>query len=90
MLDNPGWGGAAPLIPFTIGHDIAGWVHAVGDGVEDVAPGETVAVFPLGATIPGSSRHRGLAEFPVSPASDLVRIPEGIGRRRRQQQPMLA
>jgi propanol-preferring alcohol dehydrogenase len=31
--------------PFTLGHENAGWVHAVGDGVEDVAVGQAVAVF---------------------------------------------
>ena len=31
--------------PFTLGHEIAGWVEAVGDGVSGVAPGEAVAVY---------------------------------------------
>lgn len=30
--------------PFTLGHENAGWVHAVGDGVHDLEPGAPVAV----------------------------------------------
>ncbi|MCB0966297.1 MAG: NAD(P)-dependent alcohol dehydrogenase [Ilumatobacter sp.] len=31
--------------PFTLGHENAGWVHAVGDGVTRVQPGQAVAVY---------------------------------------------
>ncbi len=31
--------------PFTLGHENAGWIHAVGAGVEDVSVGQAVAVF---------------------------------------------
>ncbi len=31
--------------PFTLGHENAGWVHAVGDGVSGVAIGQAVAVY---------------------------------------------
>ena len=31
-------------VPFTLGHESAGWVHAVGDGVLGVARGDAVAV----------------------------------------------
>ncbi len=30
--------------PFTLGHENAGWVHALGDGVRDLEPGQPVAV----------------------------------------------
>lgn len=32
-------------LPFTLGHENAGWVHAVGDGVRGVAVGDAVAVY---------------------------------------------
>jgi propanol-preferring alcohol dehydrogenase len=32
----------AYAMPFTLGHEIAGWVEAVGDGVEDLGPGTPV------------------------------------------------
>ena len=35
-----------PNLPYTIGHENAGWVHAVGDGVTNVAVGDTVILHP--------------------------------------------
>jgi NAD+-dependent secondary alcohol dehydrogenase Adh1 len=35
----------APL-PYTLGHENAGWVHEVGSGVTHVAPGDTVILHP--------------------------------------------
>ena len=38
---------AAPVdLPLTLGHETAGWVHAVGSAVEHVAVGETVICHP--------------------------------------------
>ncbi|MER6991304.1 NAD(P)-dependent alcohol dehydrogenase [Saccharopolyspora hirsuta] len=34
-------------LPYTIGHENAGWVHAVGDAVTNVAEGDKVIVHPL-------------------------------------------
>jgi propanol-preferring alcohol dehydrogenase len=43
FLDSPA--GVLPYdLPFTLGHEIAGWVDAVGEGVEDVAVETPVAV----------------------------------------------
>ncbi|PXY28010.1 NAD(P)-dependent alcohol dehydrogenase [Prauserella muralis] len=33
-------------LPYTIGHENAGWVHEVGSGVTNVAPGDTVILHP--------------------------------------------
>lgn len=35
------------LLPYTLGHENAGWVHEVGSAVEHVAVGDTVIVHPL-------------------------------------------
>src|SRR3982750_2587643 len=35
-----------PRLPYVIGHENAGWVHAVGDGVTNVAVGDTVILHP--------------------------------------------
>jgi alcohol dehydrogenase, propanol-preferring len=41
-----GKGDTVPFsLPFTIGHENAGWVHSVGDGVTSVVPGQAVAVY---------------------------------------------
>lgn len=43
FLDSPA--GVLPYdVPFTLGHEIAGWIEAVGDHVDDLAPGDAVAV----------------------------------------------
>lgn len=34
-------------LPYTLGHENAGWVHAIGSAVEHVAVGDTVIVHPL-------------------------------------------
>jgi NAD+-dependent secondary alcohol dehydrogenase Adh1 len=36
-----------PELPYTLGHENAGWVEEVGDGVRTVAPGDAVIVHPL-------------------------------------------
>jgi NAD+-dependent secondary alcohol dehydrogenase Adh1 len=35
-----------PRLPYVLGHENAGWVHAVGDGVTNVAVGDTVILHP--------------------------------------------
>src|SRR5436309_5482443 len=34
-------------LPYTLGHENAGWVHAVGSAVENVSVGDTVILHPL-------------------------------------------
>ena len=36
----------APTLPYTIGHENAGWVHEVGSAVSNVAVGDTVILHP--------------------------------------------
>jgi NAD+-dependent secondary alcohol dehydrogenase Adh1 len=36
----------APALPYTLGHENAGWVHAIGSGVTSVAVGDTVILHP--------------------------------------------
>ncbi|GAA2900903.1 quinone oxidoreductase [Streptosporangium fragile] len=62
--------GRYPLsLPFVPGEEGAGTVAAVGEDVQDVAVGDTVAW----AQVPG-----GYAERAVVPASRLLRVPEGV------------
>jgi NAD+-dependent secondary alcohol dehydrogenase Adh1 len=37
----------APALPYTLGHENAGWVREVGSAVSNVAPGDTVILHPL-------------------------------------------
>jgi NADPH2:quinone reductase len=64
--------GLYPLaLPFTPGVEAVGTIEAVGEGVEDVAPGDRVAYFD--ATSPGS-----YAEARVLLADRLVKLPDSI------------
>jgi NADPH2:quinone reductase len=61
----------APSLPAVIGMEAAGTVEAVGEGVEDLKPGDRVAyaMGPLGA----------YAEARTLPAKVLVKLPDDIG-----------
>src|ERR1700694_1365468 len=37
---------SAGALPYTLGHENSGWVHEVGSGVTNVAPGDTVILHP--------------------------------------------
>ena len=39
-------GGAGVTVPIVLGHENAGWVHEIGDGVTTFAPGDAVLVYP--------------------------------------------
>lgn len=69
-----------PFHPITLGHEISGVVRAVGEGVSEWAPGDRVAVWstPRHPSIPGFTRHGGYAEQHLAPATDLVRLPDGV------------
>jgi len=57
-------------LPYTIGHENAGWVHAVGDAVSNVAVGDPVILHPLvtcglcGACRDGDDVHCANSAFP--------------------------
>ncbi|WP_375399487.1 zinc-binding dehydrogenase [uncultured Amnibacterium sp.] len=70
------------FVPMTQGHENAGVISALGDGVTGWAVGDAVGVCssgvrpPLGIFTPG-----GFADKLVADASDLARVPEGLDLR---------
>ncbi|QTX05169.1 zinc-binding dehydrogenase [Agromyces archimandritae] len=72
--------GVMPFLPMTQGHENAGVISAIGEGVEGWAVGDLVGVNsagerpPLGMFTPG-----GFADKLVANAADLARVPEGLG-----------
>jgi len=58
-----------PDLPFVPGSSLAGTVESVGNGVENLRAGDTVAAFAL---------HGGMAEQIVLPASSCAPLPPGI------------
>jgi 2-desacetyl-2-hydroxyethyl bacteriochlorophyllide A dehydrogenase len=64
-------------LPITLGHEIAGVVAAVGEGVDGVAAGDRVALHYLDADgdMLGKERDGGYAERLVVAAADAVAVP---------------
>jgi len=60
----------APPLPYTLGHENAGWVHEVGSGVTNVRVGDTVILHPTPtcglcrACRAGQDMHCSLSTFP--------------------------
>jgi propanol-preferring alcohol dehydrogenase len=72
-------GGNTARLPFIIGHEIAGEVLTLGDGVDVWRVGDRVAVCPTAsASIPGYTREGGFANLHIAPAADLVRLPDDV------------
>ncbi len=67
-------------LPVTLGHEVAGVVAAVGEGVEEVAAGDRVALHYLteNGDMLGKERDGGYAERIVVPASNAVRVPASV------------
>lgn len=58
-----------PSFPFSPGLEAAGVIDAVGDGVEDVKPGDRVMALP---------GHGGFAEFALAQAERVMKIPDSM------------
>ncbi len=80
VLDDEGWLAIIPNRPIVMGHEIAGVVSAVGEGVTEFAVGDRVGVCPTGASpsAPGYGRDGGFTEKHVCLPGDLVPMPEGL------------
>lgn len=80
VLDEEGWLSMFPRLPMTMGHEVAGVVSAVGEGVTEFAVGDRVGVCPTGPSgvAPGYGRDGGFTYKHLVEAHDLVRMPEGL------------
>ncbi len=80
VLDKEDWLAIIPNRPIVMGHEIAGVVSAVGEGVTEVAVGDRVGVCPTGAspTAPGYGRDGGFTEKHLCLPGDLVPMPDGL------------
>lgn len=71
--------GVMPFLPMTQGHENAGVITEIGEGVTDWAIGDVVGVCSSGVRPPlGMFAHGGFADQLVATAADLVRVPEGL------------
>jgi propanol-preferring alcohol dehydrogenase len=78
-MTDPAWLDYIPNRPVVIGHEIAGVVSAVGEGVTAVAVGDRVGVCPSnGHGAPGYARDGGFTEQHRCLADDVVPMPDGL------------
>ncbi|MET7571975.1 zinc-binding dehydrogenase [Streptomyces sp. NPDC005492] len=78
MLEDENWPRHGGKNPITLGHEIAGVVGEVGEGVTEWKTGDRVSVFLTYASMPGHERDGGYAPRMLARAEDLIRIPEGV------------
>lgn len=79
MLEDPQWLQTLAFKPIVIGHEVAGVVTAVGEGVTDIKVGDRVGVCPTATGgAPGYARNGGFTFKHVAPAADVVKMPEGL------------
>lgn len=79
LLDDEGWLSMLATTPITIGHENAGVVAELGEGVTGVQVGDRVGVCPATAAgAPGDSFDGGFAPQMVVDAQALVPLPDGV------------
>lgn len=79
-LEDEGWMEIITKRPVIMGHEFAGVIAKVGEGVTGYKVGDRVGVCPVGkdGTSPGYSRDGGYANRAVVPAGDLVPVPAKV------------
>lgn len=77
-LEDPAWAVNFPAEPVVLGHEPAGRVSAIGEGVTEVAVGDLVGVPSGPPNLNGYFRDGGYAEKTTAIANAVVKIPEGL------------
>lgn len=80
-LQDPGWMPLFPNGPVIMGHEFAGVVLEVGEGVENIQVGDRVGVNPMDRetkTAAGYHYDGGYADKVVVPAAQCVKMPDSV------------
>lgn len=79
IMTDPGWRNNVVRVPLALGHENAGVISDVGEGVTDFAIGDRVAVCPTtSAGCPGFTTDGGFGPKIVIGTEALVRIPDEV------------
>ncbi len=80
-LDDPGWMALFPQLPRTMGHENAGVITEVGDGMEQWKVGDRVGLAPVmsdGDALGYGKWDGGFAPKLLATADNLVRLPDEV------------
>lgn len=78
-LEDEGWLEIITKLPVIMGHEFAGVIAEVGEGVTDHKVGDRVGVCPIGeGGSPGYQYDGGYADKVLVPAGNLVPMPENV------------
>lgn len=80
-LDDPGWMGLFPTLPRTMGHENAGIISAVGEGMEHWKVGDRVGLAPVmadGDALGYGKWDGGFASKLLATDDNLVRLPDSV------------
>lgn len=79
VMTDPIWATRMAFTPLILGHEIAGVVSALGEGVSEVKVGDRVGVCPtVGLGAPGFSRHGGFTTKYLAKPIELVPMPDSL------------
>lgn len=77
-LDDPNWAVNFPDHPVVLGHEIAGVVSEIGEGVTNLKVGDRVGVPSGPPNVNGYFRDGGYAEKTTAIATEVVKLPENL------------
>ncbi|WP_157155675.1 MULTISPECIES: zinc-binding dehydrogenase [unclassified Diaminobutyricimonas] len=80
-IDDPGWMALFPVLPRTMGHETAGIITEVGEGMDDWKVGDRVGLAPLmsdGDALGYGKWDGGFAPKLVATADNLVKLPDEV------------
>ncbi|NLT27389.1 MAG: alcohol dehydrogenase catalytic domain-containing protein, partial [Microbacteriaceae bacterium] len=79
QMEDEGWLQVLAKTPITMGHENAGVVHELGEGVTDFAVGDRVGVCPTTSVgAPGHHYDGGFAKYLLVEAQTLVPLPDEV------------
>lgn len=79
VLEDEGWLSTLIRRPIVMGHEVAGEITAIGQGVEGWSVGDRVGICPTTSVgAPGFMYDGGFGEKMAVPAQTLVRIPDNV------------
>ena len=79
VMTDPGWLDMLAHLPITLGHEVAGVVAELGEGVEGWEVGDRVGICPTsGGGTPGYTGNGGFASKMIIGEPALVKLPEGV------------